>query len=250
MNVQYLSTESILPYDKNPRNNTKSVEVVCRSITEYGWQQPIVVDKDLIIIVGHTRHQAAQQLGLTEVPVLIADNLSEEQARAYRIMDNRSGEFSDWDNTLLIDELTDLLDNVDDLDITGFTERDLFEMTHDDDNPYTQKIESPIYEPHGVKPDISETYDSAFAEQLLAEIDSESDLTPEERQLLTLAAYRHVKLDFENIAEYYCHSSDACKRLMERSAMIIIDFEQAIELGYVKLSNDLAEAYAQDFPDE
>ena len=245
MNIIDTHINDITPYTKNPRHNAKAVEIVKTSLKEYGFKQPIVVDKNMEIVVGHTRFAAAKDLGYTTVPVLIADDLNAEQINAYRIMDNRSSEFSEWDDTLLVEELSDLINKVD-IEITGFTEKDLFDMTHtDDENPYTQKIQVPTYEPHGVKPHIEDCYDSDWCEQLLAEIKS-SDLPPEEKTLLTLAAYRHTKFDYENIAEYYCHASPVVQRLMERSAMVIVDFDQALELGYVKLSKELAEAYRTD----
>ena len=100
----------IIPYDKNPRLNDGAVEAVANSIKEFGWRAPIVVDKDMVIICGHTRLKAAIQLGLEEVPVHIADNLTPEQVQAYRIADNRTGEIAEWDYSLLPVELKELQD--------------------------------------------------------------------------------------------------------------------------------------------
>src|SRR5580698_2525207 len=99
----------VIPYDKNPR--TRSDEViagVARSIQEFGFRQPIVTDKKLVVIVGHTRLLAAHKLGLAEVPVHIAEKLSADQVRAYRIADNRTNEGAEWDQVLLKLELEDL----------------------------------------------------------------------------------------------------------------------------------------------
>lgn len=95
MIVQMRPIGSIRPYENNPRNNDAAVEAVVRSIREYGWRQPIVVDSDGIIIVGHTRHKAAIAMGLQEVPVHVAADLPPDKARAYRIADNRVGELAD-----------------------------------------------------------------------------------------------------------------------------------------------------------
>ena len=95
----------ITPYENNPRNNEEAVEKVANSIKEFGFNQPIVVDKDNVIIVGHTRYLAAQQLELEKVPVIVAENLSEEQARAYRLADNKTGELAGWDFEKLALEL-------------------------------------------------------------------------------------------------------------------------------------------------
>ena len=95
MQIINMKLSEIHPYEKNPRFNDGAVEAVANSIKEFGFQQPIVVDKDLVVVVGHTRLKAAEQLGLTEVPVVIAENLTPEQVQAYRIADNKTGEIVD-----------------------------------------------------------------------------------------------------------------------------------------------------------
>lgn len=116
MEVQNLKIDEIKPYENNPRNNDGAVEAVANSIKEFGWQQPIVVDKDMVIIVGHTRYLAAKKLGCDTVPVVVASNLSDEQVRAYRLADNKTGELAEWNTKLLDDELQDILD----IDMTDF----------------------------------------------------------------------------------------------------------------------------------
>lgn len=110
MQVQSIKISEVKPYDKNPRKNDDGIEAVANSIKEFGWQQPIVVDKNNVIIVGHTRYKAAKKLGMKEVPVVVASNLSDEQVRAYRLADNKTGELTDWDMDLLDDELADIAD--------------------------------------------------------------------------------------------------------------------------------------------
>lgn len=102
----------IKPYEKNPRRNDDAVDAVAASIKEFGFQQPIVVDKDGIIIAGHTRYKAATKLGLKTVPVVVADNLTDEQVKAYRLADNKTGELAEWDFNLLPAEL-EVLSNFD-----------------------------------------------------------------------------------------------------------------------------------------
>jgi site-specific DNA-methyltransferase (adenine-specific) len=121
--IQYLSLNEIKPYNNNPRK-IKNVDKVAKSIAEFGFQQPIVVDKNNIIIVGHTRFQASKQLGLEKVPVLIAD-LTEQQAKAYRIVDNRLNEDNEWDKDLLNIEIDDLKDYNSELLNFGFDEKEL-----------------------------------------------------------------------------------------------------------------------------
>lgn len=126
--VQNVSIDKIKPYENNPRDNEAGVDAVANSIDEFGWQQPIVVDKDNVIIVGHTRYKAAKKLGMKEVPVVVADKLSEEQVKAYRLADNKTGELTDWDDGLLDSELDDIL-NIDMSDF-GFD----IDMPDDEDN--------------------------------------------------------------------------------------------------------------------
>ena len=102
-----MAVKDIRPYENNPRRNDDAVDKVANSIREFGWQQPIVVDKDNVIIVGHTRWKAAKKLKLKTVPVVVAD-LSEEQAKAYRIADNSTGEIATWDYDLLVPEIQGL----------------------------------------------------------------------------------------------------------------------------------------------
>ena len=110
MNTIDLTLDKIKPYDKNPRRNDNAVQAVMNSIQEFGFQQPLVLDKDNVIIVGHTRFKAAQKLGLETVPCVIADNLTEEQVRAYRLADNKVGELAQWDFELLQNEMDAVLE--------------------------------------------------------------------------------------------------------------------------------------------
>ncbi|QNJ55893.1 ParB-like nuclease domain protein [Microbacterium phage Rasputia] len=97
--------EALIPYENNPRRIPQdAIDAVALSIQTYGWQQPIVVDKDNVIVVGHTRRLAAQQLGIAEVPVLVS-TLPEEKLKEYRLVDNRTGEMSGWDHNALVMEL-------------------------------------------------------------------------------------------------------------------------------------------------
>lgn len=114
--IEIVGIDDIHPYFNNPRNNEDAVEKVARSIEEFGWQQPIVVDIDGVIAVGHTRYEAAKRLGLTRVPVHVAKDLTPEQIQAYRLADNKTAEFSSWDFKKLQDEL----DGISSIDMTDF----------------------------------------------------------------------------------------------------------------------------------
>jgi ParB/RepB/Spo0J family partition protein len=141
MKVQQIEVSKLTPYAKNPRKNDKAVDVVANSLEQYGFQQPIVVDKDYVIVVGHTRFRAAKKLGYTQVPVVVADDLDDKKVQAYRIMDNRSNENAQWDDELLYQELNDLISgsSVQELSFeTGFTESELEKLFRDDDNDVIQ----------------------------------------------------------------------------------------------------------------
>jgi ParB/RepB/Spo0J family partition protein len=123
MQIYQRPLSDIKPYEKNPRQKY-DIQKVAQSIKEFGFQQPIVVDRAGVIIVGHGRYQASKSLGLETVPVVIAD-LSPEKAKAYRIADNKTNEYSDWDFSLLNKEFTELLDVNFDLELTGFDPKEL-----------------------------------------------------------------------------------------------------------------------------
>jgi len=118
--VKQIPLSKIIPYARNPRLNDKAVDKVAASMKEFGFRQPIVVDEENVIIVGHTRYLAAQKLGLKSAPVHTAIGLTKEQVKAYRIADNRTHEESDWDNELLSLEIGELEDAGFDLGMTGF----------------------------------------------------------------------------------------------------------------------------------
>lgn len=115
--IRIINISEVKPYEKNPRNNAEAVKYVARSIEAYGFKQPIVVDKDNVIIAGHTRWLAAKSIGMKDIPAIIADDLSEEEAKQYRLVDNKVAELSTWDFGLLEEELA----NIDiDMSLFGF----------------------------------------------------------------------------------------------------------------------------------
>jgi len=119
--IKYLDIADIKPYKKNPRKNDKAVAIVEKSIKEFGFKNPIVLDKKNEIIVGHTRLRAAKNLGMEEVPVIFAEELTDEQVKAFRIMDNKSSEIAQWDFDLLKVEF----ESMKNLEFTGFTEAEI-----------------------------------------------------------------------------------------------------------------------------
>lgn len=129
MNIVEKRLDEIRPYANNPRKNDEAVEAVANSIREFGWKQPIVVDADGVIIVGHTRYKAAQMLGLKTVPVLVADDLSNDKVKAYRLADNKTNELAEWDLSALETELAQI-----DMDMSGFGFDSIIQYDSNDDS--------------------------------------------------------------------------------------------------------------------
>ena len=125
MQIINMKLSEIHPYEKNPRFNDDAVEAVANSIQKFGFRSPIVVDRDHIIICGHTRFKAAQSLGLAEVPVVVASDLTPEQVQAYRIADNKTGEIAEWNYDLLPLEIKELQEANFDLSLLGFDTEEL-----------------------------------------------------------------------------------------------------------------------------
>jgi DNA modification methylase len=132
MQVELRDIDSIRPYDRNPRVNEDAVDAVAASLREFGFRQPIVVDNDGVIICGHTRWKAARKLGLAKVPVHVAQDLSPEQVKAYRIADNKTAELAEWDMDLLPIELKDLQAADYNLDLLGFDADELAKILDPD----------------------------------------------------------------------------------------------------------------------
>ena len=119
---------TLIPYENNPRINDEAVEYVKNSIKEFGFKVPIVIDKNNVIIAGHTRYKASEELGLIEVPCIVADDLTEEQVKAFRLADNKVAEKSMWDYTKLDEELDSILD----IDMSMFDFENIEETNLDD----------------------------------------------------------------------------------------------------------------------
>lgn len=124
MNIIEKNLTDIKPYEKNPRKNDSAVDSVANSIKEFGFKVPVVIDKDNVIVCGHTRYKAAKKIGLKAVPCVVADDLTEEQIKAYRLADNKVSELADWDIDLLGEELEGIFD----IDMSDFG----FDMTEEE----------------------------------------------------------------------------------------------------------------------
>lgn len=242
MNIKDMQISELKPYENNPRINDKAVDYVANSIKEFGFKVPIIIDKDDVIVAGHTRLKAAEKLGLKSVPVIVADDLTPEQIKAFRLADNKTSEFAEWDSNKLFQELSELNQISFDMSVFGFTD----EEKEKSEKEYTTKTNIPQYEIQGEKPEIEELCDTNKQMDLIEEIESAEGITKDEKEFLKLAAYRHDVFNYRKIAEYYAQASPEMQRLMEKSALVIIDLDDAIANGYAKLQKRIEELRYED----
>lgn len=226
MNIKNIAVKDLIPYEKNTKKHDDvQINNVAESIKQYGFVQPIVIDKNNVVVIGHCRLLAAKKLKMQEVPCVCVEDLTEEQVKALRIVDNKSNE-SQWDFDFLADELADL--DLSDFDFSFLDDKKK-------DNPYTSKIKIPQYEVQGEAPSLFELTDEDKTIDLETEIKA-SGVSDAEKEFLLKAAQRHRVFNYRNIAEYYAQASPEMQDLMEKSALVIIDYEDAIANGYMKLS--------------
>lgn len=140
MKVEERTLDSIRPYDNNPRVNKDAIPLVKKSIEEFGFRVPIVIDKGGVIVAGHTRYEAAKAIGMESVPCVVADDLTDKQIKAFRLADNKCSDYSIWDNKKLLEELEDL----DDI-FTGFEDGEVFnEVLDETDNSVLDENEKGV----------------------------------------------------------------------------------------------------------
>jgi hypothetical protein len=251
--MQWISIDAVHPWDRNPRRNEKAAAKLVKLLRKMApdgnfrriWTSPIAVQADSMrIVAGHTRWKAATRLGMPELPVKVLD-INDTEAAELALADNRIGEEAEWD-----DEMLRALSAEYELDLTelGWSDEEAAELLGgegegdgDKEQPYSRKIEAPIYEPTSptAPPLVALTHtekrDALIAEIMAAEVPAEVEA------FLVAAAHRHTVFEYGKIAEYYAHAPPDVQELMERSALVIIDFDAAIEGGFVRLSKQLAE---------
>jgi len=237
----------LIPYARNSRTHSDvQVNKIASSIKEFGFLNPVLIDKDNGIIAGHGRVMAAQKLGLKEVPVLQIGHLSDTQKRAYIIADNRLALDAGWDEEMLRVEFAELAEDGFNLELTGFDIGEMADITLSeestgremDEEKYTAKITTPVYEMKGNKPNIEDLYSNTKTSTLSEKI-LKTDMPDDVKGFLMAAATRHIVFNYENIAEFYAHQDKDIQDLMEQSALVIIDYDKAIENGYIKMSKEL-----------
>jgi hypothetical protein len=229
------------------KHGEKNIATIVASLRRFGQQKPIVVDSSGVVRAGNGTLEAARQLGWDTIEIQRTE-LTSSDAIAYAIADNRTSELAEWDDDILAAQLQGLLTEDEELlDAAGFTEDELKGLQDAEggagsvpDDTYTAKIVAPIYEPKGECPAVAELFDNAKTLQLMADIKA-AKLPKDVTEFLTLAAERHTAFHFRNIAEFYCHADEKVQDLMERSGLVIIDFDKAIEYGFVHMTDRLCQ---------
>lgn len=233
-----LKLSEIIPYERNPRKNDAAVDDVAESIRQCGYKAKIIVDENNVIIAGHTRLKALKKLGWKQAEVQRELDMTEQQKKKYRLLDNKVSEKSEWDFDLLQWELEDI--DFEGYDFDFDIGEDLPEEEEERENIYTDVINIPQYTPKNECPAISDLCDLTKYKELIAEI-SDSNIDEDTKVFLELAAARHIGFNYKLIADYYAHQDADTQRLMENSALVIIDVENAIRNGFAKLKSRLDE---------
>tara|TARA_R100000655_G_scaffold107158_1_gene157238 strand:+ start:156 stop:890 length:735 start_codon:yes stop_codon:yes gene_type:complete len=244
MKTEKIEIGKLKPAKYNPRQiSTKQYKDLKESIKKFGLVDPIIVNKDVTVIGGHQRLKICKELKYKQIDCVVLD-LSKEEERELNIRLNKSG--GEFDMDILANEF-----NIDDLVDWGFKHIDLGLNIDkiNEENPYTDKVDSPSYEASNIKPKIDELVDVTKTNDLIKKI-KKSNINKNDKDFLIKSAQRHIIFNYSKIADYYAHSNKEVQELMEDSALIIIDFEKAIKQGYVRLNTEITEQYIEEYGSE
>jgi hypothetical protein len=229
MEIKRLKISEIKLNPNNPRTiKDEKFKKLVNSIKEFPEMleiRPIVVNADNVVLGGNMRLRACKEAGMNEIPVIVAYNIPEERHGEFIIKDNVG--YGDWD--------WDMLANEWDMDLLKDWGLDVPSIA--DDDLYTTKVESPIYEPTDTLPDINLLYNLQVYNKLIDAINN-SGIEEDIKQFLRIAATRHIEFNYREIANFYANTDKESQSLMEDSALVIIDYKKAIEKGFVKLYKD------------
>lgn len=261
--VVELPLDQLKPHPKNyTEHPPEQIDHLIARIRQFNVYKEIIIARENTILAGHGLTEALKKMGRKTASCRRYD-LSPDDPIALKLLagDNEL-------ESLRIDnqnKLADLLGEIQAGDIngllgTGYSDASFADLStlvfqskggdgDGEPDPYSRKIDAPIYEPEREKPLLCDLLDTAKTNALLDEIDA-ADIPLEIKTFLIHAAHRHTVFNFSKVADFYAHSDMAIQALMERSALVIIDLEQAIENGFVKLSQGIAEQYSEDFSDD
>lgn len=237
--------------DKNFNKGTKKGrKLISKSIKQFGAGRSILLDKNNRIIAGNKTQELAKEAGIKKVIVIDAKpdelvavrrsdvDLDSAVGREMALADNATSDVNlEWDEDCLLkaqEEIGILAEN------WGVI------IGSKDSNNYSRKIETPIYEPTGMSPDLKDCYDDTKTKELINEI-KKTKLPDKLRNFLIQAAHRHTRFNYGMIADYYSNAPIEVQRLFENSALVIIDFKKAIEKGFIQMTGELLDEYAKEY---
>lgn len=246
MIIEKVNLKDVILPDYNPRKIDKETfEKLKKSLEEFGYVEPIIVNKrNMHVVGGNQRVKALKELGVEEAEAVIVD-LDEKQEKTLNIALNKiTGE---WDFEKLEAVLKEIEDNV---ELTGFSEKELNKLFVDIEkaSPYTYKVDAVQYEPKG-EAKLEELVEKEKYMELLEKIEK-ADCDEEMKEFLKLAATRFLKFNFAKIADFYAEADIEVQKMFEELALVIVDFEDAIAKGFVRFSQRVAELYGEDYEEE
>jgi hypothetical protein len=236
MKLETVTIKSLKLDPENARTHSqKNIDAIAGSLTTFGQRRPLVVWGD-IIIAGNGTVEAAKSIGWEKIEITrVPEDWSHDQARAYALADNRTAELAEWDDSILANQLIELDAVGYDIGEWGFESLEPPTDPGESDNPYTAIVNIPQYEIVGDQPSLTELFDEEKTMSFVAEIKS-ADIPKDVKDFLIKAANRHTVFNYQKIAEFYPHATPEIQALMERSALVIIDIDDAIRDGYVKFA--------------
>lgn len=246
MQITERKIEELIPYERNAKKHTeRQIKNIAKSIDKFGFVQPLVVDCDGNIVIGHARYEAAKRLKLLTVPCVCVDDLTDEQVRELRILDNRLNE-SPWDVENLLSDIAGLDFSDFDINFTNILGR----LGENGESKYTFADDIPQYHITGADPSLYEMVDTEKYDELMADIGAAVEagqISEEDEILLRWAATRHIRFHYGNIAEHYAHADKEVQELMEKSALVLIDIDDAIKNGFTRLRKSIFDEYEPDY---
>ena len=243
--VEFIKISKVKNNADNPRVlKDEKFKALVKSIQDFPEMlelRPIVVNEEMIALGGNQRLKACREAGLKEVPIIRAHGLTEAQQREFVVKDNTNA--GEWDMQALLDEFGDttLADwGMDFEDIELEEEKEKFVPS--------QKTDAPHYTPSDSKPKLSDMVNHEKTDKLIAKIEK-ADIPQEDKNFLKRAAQRHTVFIYEKIADYYAHSDKEIQELMEESALVLLDFKDAMKHGYVRMGEKLHKQMMEEWED-
>ena len=246
MELETVAIESLSLDPQNARKHSnRNLDAIKASLSKFGQRKPIVVHNN-VVIAGNGTLEAAKSIGWKEIAISrCPDDWDSDTAKAYALADNRSSELGEWGEDILAAQLAELDEKGWDTTELGFTSKEFEDIQKGEENPYTKTVNLPQYDIVGEKPHITELADNEKFIELSQEI-LLADISEEDRAFLMGAASRHIKWNYSKIAEYYAHMDPKMQELMEKSALVIIDLDDAMKYGYATFVETITELRDQE----